>query len=64
MYQGSNNEDELLSSIETLRRQLHQEINQGKELLDPQVIMKSQELDTVLNKFYKLGSLKNTCSNK
>jgi hypothetical protein len=64
MYQGSNKEAEILSSIENLRMQLHQKINQGKELLDPQVLIKSQELDTVLNKFYKLGSLKNTYLNK
>lgn len=56
MCQGSSNVLKILNSIEDLRIQLHQTIGEGRSLQDPQVIQKSQELDTLLNRFYKLYS--------
>ena len=46
----------LLFSIEELRNQLYQKVGQGRALLDPAVIELSQELDTLLNRFYTMTS--------
>lgn len=45
-------EQQLLSQIEELRYQLYI-LSKGKELADPEVVQVSQELDRLLNAFYK-----------
>lgn len=57
MNEGSLNSDlKLLLCIEDLRKRLLQIVGEGKNLQDPQVIQVSQELDDLLNRYYKLTS--------
>ena len=43
----------ILRLIDELRRKLHNE-SEGKLLTDPEVVEASEELNKVLNKYYKL----------
>lgn len=44
--------DSLFSQIEELRYQLYY-LSKGKELADPEVVQVSQDLDRLLNEFYR-----------
>lgn len=46
----------LLVTIENLREELHQNVRQGRNILDPFVIKLSQDLDEQLNEYYRLMS--------
>ncbi|GAA0732624.1 aspartyl-phosphate phosphatase Spo0E family protein [Clostridium oceanicum] len=45
---------EIIKNIEHLRKHMDSLIKEGKDLLDPEVIVASQQLDAILNKYNKL----------
>lgn len=45
-------EQQLLDRIEVLRYQLYI-LSKGKDLVDPEVVQVSQELDRILNEYYR-----------
>ncbi len=45
---------EIIKNIEYLRKHMDSLIKEGKDLLDPEVIVASQQLDAILNKYNKL----------
>ncbi|WP_368488338.1 aspartyl-phosphate phosphatase Spo0E family protein [Clostridium sp. BJN0013] len=46
--------DNILSQIESLKRNLDNLITQKDSLLDPEIIIASQMLDSMLNKYSKI----------
>ncbi len=46
----------LLATIEHMREELHHNVKQGRNILDPFILKLSQDLDKELNKYYRLIS--------
>ena len=54
MWNLNNELKDLLMRIENLREELHYNVKQGKSLIDPFIIKLSQNLDTEINKYYRI----------